>query len=277
MWLVAAPVIGRPVSDALSSHSTPVRFVVLVLLWAGWGVGLVATLVPHPIGCTAVRVLGPGALVVGGWAAVQSPVGSGWRIGAVLVGVLVVFVVLGADFGEWCVNGPAYPNERRFLLRPPAALLVGPLALSVALLLAGLVAGPLALAARAWVVGAVLAVVGAGLVWLLSRSLYALTRRFVVFVPAGLVVHDFSVLREPVLFVRRVIETIRAAGADTDSLDLTNGAPGLALEVVLFEKVDITVLDQRTGVGTPGGTARFLVTPTRPGRVLAEARRRRLA
>lgn len=274
--MAAAPLIGRPMSDALATHSSPVRLVVLVLVWAGWGVGLVATLVPHPIGCTAARVLGPGALVAGGWAASQSSIASGWRIGAVLVGVLIMFVVLGADFGEWCVNGPAYPNERRFLLRPPAALLVGPLALSVALVLAGLAAGPIALAARAWVVGAVLAVVGAGVVWLLSRSLYALTRRFVVFVPAGFVVHDFSVLREPVLFVRRVIESIRAAPADTDSLDLTNAAPGLALEVLLFEKVDVTVLDQRTGVGTPGGTARFLFAPTRPGRVLAEARRRRL-
>lgn len=276
-WLALAPLVGGPLSDALTSHSPSVRVVVLTLAWTGWGFGLVATLVPHPIGCTLVRVLAPGALAIAAWAARGSDLAAPWRTAAVLASIGVMFVMLSAEFGEWCVNGPAYPNERRFLLRSNAALLVGPLPISVALVIAGVVSGPIAIAARAWILGSVLTVVGAAVVFVLSRSLHALSRRFVVFVPAGFVLHDLAVLREPVLFVKRSIETMRAAPADTDSLDLTNGAPGLAIEVLLREKVDVTLIDPRTGVATPGATARFLITPTRPGRVLAEAKRRRVA
>jgi hypothetical protein len=98
----------------------------------------------------------------------------------------------------------------------------------------------------------------------------------VVFVPAGFVLHDEFVVRDPVLFGRRFVQELRPAGADSDSLDLTNGASGLVLEAVLTEKVEIVrVMSRKTS--EVGSTARFLFVPTLPGRLLDEARTRRLA
>jgi hypothetical protein len=126
------------------------------------------------------------------------------------------------------------------------------------------------------VAGLAAVVVGVPVAVVLLRSLHALSRRFVVFVPAGFVLHDLMALREPVLFERRRIETIGPAPAGSDSLDLTQNAPGLALEAILLEKVEVTVMRRGGREGELGSTARFLFTPTLPGRLLAEARSRRI-
>ena len=277
VWISLPFTVGPALSVSLESHSRTVGLVALTLSWAVWGSGLVATLLAHPVGCTGLRVISVGVLGVACWAAIVVDGRILSRMAAIGASLALLFVVGSASFGEWCVNGPAYPNERRFLLRPSAALLVGPVPIAAVFLNVGMVAGPLLLASRAWVLGSISILLGWPLVWLLSRALWALSRRFVVFVPAGFVLHDFSVLREPVLFPKRVIEIIRAAPNGTDALDLTNGAPGLALEAVLLEKVEVTLLDVRKKTATPGATARFIFTPSRPGRVLVEAKARRLA
>ena len=165
-------------------------------------------------------------------------------------------------------------EERRFLLRPSASiLLIAPIA--TALVAAGLVIGPLLLAAKQWLLGSVATALGFAATYLLTRSLFALARRFLVFVPAGFVIHDYSALREPVLFKRGQIERMRAAPADTDSLDLTLGAPGLVLEFLLKEKVEMSrLMGPRDRIGETGKSARFLAVPTLPGRLLNEARSR---
>ena len=95
-----------------------------------------------------------------------------------------------------------------------------------------------------------------------------------MFVPAGVVLHDPLSLADPVLFPRNVIESLQAAPADSDSLDLTQGALGLAVELVLIEKVPM--VRRVGGHDEAGASVRLLFTPTRPGRVLAEADRRRV-
>src|SRR5438874_10563976 len=100
----------------------------------------------------------------------------------------------------------------------------------------------LLLAARAWVTGAIVALIGVPLAVVLVRAMHGLSRRWVVFVPAGLVLHDPMTVADPVLFQRRVVETLRPAPAGTDSLDLTQRATGLALELVLREKVPMVLV-----------------------------------
>ena len=275
VWAVLPFLVGPAWGSGLSGHSRPVQLVGTALAWAGWGTGLLMTLVPHPIGLTVLRILGPAPTALSVWATVARHGDTvAWHYGLALAGAIVALaVVASAETGEWAVDGPAYPNEARFPLRPSAALLpvipvVG------ALVLTGLVVGPLLLAAQAWVPGVIAAAVGAGAVFVGGRSLHQLSRRFVVFVPAGFVLHDLSVLREPVLFKKGLIDTMTPAFAGTDALDLTLHAPGLNVEVRLREKVEIAKLSSDRKTADLGSTARFLFVPSRPGRVLTEAVRR---
>ena len=272
LWIALPFTAGPSLADALDGASRPVQVVASSGLWAGWAVGVVAALVAHPVSLTALRIVAPAsvaAAVASTVAGHPSPLALGWT--AVAAGW-----AFAPTFGMACVNGPAYPNERRFLLRAPGALLIGPLALAWALAVSGIAAGPLLLAARRWLAGSIVLAVGIAVAVVLVRSMHALCRRWAVFVPAGLVLHDPLTLVDPVLFPRRSVEVLRAAPADSDSLDLTQRAPGLALEVLLVDKAELTLVKPGTRRGERGRTARLLFTPTRPGAVLEAARGRRI-
>ncbi len=112
---------------------------------------------------------------------------------------------------------------------------------------------------------------------LLLKSIHNLSRRWAVFVPAGVVLHDPVVLFDPTLFRRQDITAFRpATAADTGSYDLSQRAPGLGIQLELDEMTTVTLLKpgRREGVAIHATGLRF--TPTRPGAVLEEARRRRL-
>lgn len=274
VWATLPFTVGPLLGAGLAVHSRPVQLVGAALAWLAWAVGLLATVVGHPIGLTALRMMTPALLGSALWGARVGGIVA-WRWGLGIAGAAVAcVVVLSAETGGWAVAGPAYPNEARFALRPPATLM-GIVPVVGVVCAAAVLTGPLLLAARSWVAGAVLSVVGFAIAAAGARSLHQLSRRFVVFVPAGFVLHDHLAISEPVLFKRSVVESISLAAADTDSLDLSAKAPGLAVEVRLHDKVEIArvAADQRTA--DVGSTARFLVVPSRPGRVLAEARRRR--
>jgi hypothetical protein len=274
VWFGSALACGPLVGEALRNRSQPIQLLVTIGAWLLWGAGLLATLVPHPIGLVGLRIAGPLLLATSLWASTQPETSSITRIVGLVCALIISLSVLAHETGHFCVNGPAYPNERRFLLRPSAPLLlIAPIA--AVLVAVGLLSGPLLLAARQWMAGGVGTALGFPIAYLLSRSLFGLARRFLVFVPAGFVIHDYSALREPVLFKRGQIERMRAAPIDTDSLDLTLGAPGLVLEFLLKEKVEMSrLMGPRDRIGETGKSARFLAVPTLPGRLLSEARKR---
>src|SRR5947199_2679081 len=58
-WVALPFTAGPAIEAAVRQHSTPVQVVAAVGLWGAWGLGLVATLVPHPIGLTALRIAAP--------------------------------------------------------------------------------------------------------------------------------------------------------------------------------------------------------------------------
>ena len=272
VWAVLAFATGPSLAGALDGRSRPVQVVASVVLWAVWAAVLLATLVPHPVALTALRIAAPAAVVAAALAAVDGH-GSVLSVGAPSLAAAVAFL---PETGALFANGPAYPNERRLPLRVPGALL--PLVpLAWALALAGPAAGVLLLAAREWVAGTVALAMGLPLTALLARSLHGLSRRWVVFVPAGIVLHDPLSLTDPVLFRRQLIESLRPAPADSGSLDLSQRSPGLALELVLKEEVPLVLTKPRDRLGTSATTDRLLFTPTRPGAVLREAASRRVA
>jgi hypothetical protein len=177
--------------------------------------------------------------------------------------------------GDLFVNGSSYGDERRMALRPPAAVLAGPVVLAWMVVAGGLVAAPLLLAARAWVAGGLALVIGPPAAGLAARGLHGLARRWVVFVPAGIVLHDPLTLVEPVLFHRTTVTALGPAEVDTPATDLTQRAPGLVLELDLVEPVALGLVRPRNDPESVE-TAALLFTPTRPGAVLDEAERRRV-
>lgn len=266
---------GPALADALDPRSATVRSTASALLWGVWAIGVLAVLVPRPWGLTLLRVAAPALLAAA--VATAIAVGAGVSaVGAVASAVVATALAHAPETGFLFVNGAAYGDERRHLLRAPGAVLAGPLALAWAALVAAVVAGPLLLACHLWALGAAATVVGLPAAAVLARAVHSLTQRWAVFVPAGLVLRDHLALADPVLFRRQEVELLRPAPADTDALDLTVRAPGLALELRLQDKVAVmrVVLGRRGG--EPGSTARLLFTPTRPGAVLADARARRI-
>ena len=271
LWVALPFTAGPATASALAGASRPVQVLASVGLWSGWAVGVVATLVALPASLTALRVGAPAVL-----AAVLAAAAAG-HADALAVGWAGVTAawVFSPPWGALCVNGPAYPNERRFLLRAPGPLLFGPLALAWALAVGGATAGPLLLAAGRWWLGVPVTAVGFPLSGVFIRGMHDLSRRWAVFVPAGLVLHDPLTLLDPVLLRRQAVQRLGPALAGTDALDLTQRAPGLAVEARLSEEVPLTLVHPGRRTPEMARAAAVLFTPTRPGALVEEARQRR--
>ncbi len=82
------------------------------------------------------------------------------------------------------------------------------------------------------------------------RALHGLARRWLVFVPAGVVVHDLQTLGEAVLFPRTSVAALAVAEGDPPAgvLDLTRGTVGLALQLDLREPLPVSPRQGRRAV-----------------------------
>jgi hypothetical protein len=279
LWLLLSLVSGPVFASALDDASRPVQVVTSAGLWGTWALVLVATLVPRTVSLTAVRIVTPAAAVAVVAAVASSDEAIGWRVAALVTGLATVGVAFAPSVGHAFVNGSSYGAEQRFTLRIPGPLLLGVVQAVWCLVVAGAVTGPLLLAAEQWVVGAMALAAGWTLVWWGVRVLHTLARRWVVLVPAGLVLHDPLALSDPVLFRRGELIGFGPAPAGSEALDLTRGALGLALEIRLKDPVPLGVLPAAPVRGGPVATQevdRLLLTPTRPGALLAAARAHRV-
>jgi hypothetical protein len=185
-------------------------------------------------------------------------------------------LVSNADFGQHFAQASAYGDEQRFPLRPPVAFLL-PTAVSWMAWCATALSGPLLLAAGVWLAGIPLTLLAVTLSWFLPPRFHRLSRRWLVFVPAGAVVHDHVVLAETLMLPRPNIAAVHLAFADTEAADLTGPSSGHAVELELHDHATVVLTGTRD---KPGGTAlhvrSMLVAPTRPGRTLTAAAARRL-
>jgi hypothetical protein len=270
-WVSLPFAAGPAWADALDGADAAIRTTASVGLWAVWAVVLLATLLPRPVGLTAVRVAAPAALA----AAVAAAAAGHASAPALAATLAAAALALAPEVGRVFVNGAAYGDESRHLLRPPGPLLLGPLELAWAVTVAGVAAGPLLLADRQWVAGALAVAVGGPAAALAARSLHGLVDRWAVFVPAGLVLHDHLALTDPFLFRRSSVTRLGPATVGTDALDLTQRSPGLALALRVDAEVSLPVARPRARLPEMTPARALMFTPTRPGAVLAEARRRR--
>lgn len=275
-WALLVPMAGPAFAAALSPTSSLLRTTASAGLWAVWAATLLATLLLSPVTLTAVRIVAPAAPVAAGWAAATGRPSAIAAAAALLATSVVAALALAPAIGAAFVNASAYPNERRHLLRIPGALALGPVPLAWAVAAATPAAVVLLAGARVWVGAALALAVGAPAAVIATRSLHALTQRWLVMVPAGVVLKDAMALADPVLLRKGVLMALRPAPADSDSLDLTLGAAGLALELLLTEKVPMTLVKPKERRSEEGASARLLVTPTRPGAVLSDAAGRAL-
>lgn len=248
-------------------------------LWATWGAVLVATLVPRPAGLAAVRVAAGLAVILALAATTRAPAAQSVVAVGGTAGVALLAGLPSVGFGF--VNRAAYGDERRFLLRLPPALLLGPLPLAVPVFGLGLAAGPLLLADGRVVAGLLALVAGWPVAAALARSLVMLSQRWAVLVPAGIVLKDPLALVDPVLFPKERVSSLRPLPYPTspaaDILDLRLGAvPGS----VLLELAEDTAL-VRTAVRRRQGevvrTRRVAFAPRQTEALLAESVRRRTA
>lgn len=273
-WLSLPLLAGDALGSALGEHSDRVATVGAVLAWTGFAVGVVASMVPRSSTLTILRLLAPGAVACSAWAA-AGPAGA-VSIGAGLVASVVAALLLVAPAtADDYVDGSSYGSERRLALKTPIALFLGPIPLAWAAAAMAVTGPPLLAAAGNPAVAVVTAGVGVPVVVVTVRQLHQLSRRWLVFVPAGIVVHDPLNLTEPILFQRHLLDHVGPAPADGDGLDLTGGATGLALELRGREPISVGV---RRGRGSFEAlqVPALVVTPGRPASALAAAAEHRL-
>lgn len=277
VWLVLPLLAGPAVADAFSDRSRTVQVVSAGLAWGGWVVGLGALSVLRTTTLTAVRMVVPGALALSAWAAVGAD-RPGWAVTGVVASLLAVLLLAAPGLGDAFVNGSSYGAERRVALKVPPALVVV-VALAWGAGAAGAVTGPLLLGADLPVAGVVATVIGWAVVVVVARQIHLLSRRWLVFVPAGLVVHDPLHLHEPILFPRNLLTRVGPALPDAldagDVVDSTGGALGLVLEVRCREPITVGVRRGRDKVERDGVHA-LLVNPTQPATTLTLAEETRL-
>jgi hypothetical protein len=273
-WVVLPVTAGDAIDDAIRDwHSAP-RVVAADLLFTAWTLGLISLFTPRPRSFTVLRITAP-ALACSTTAAaiaVQRPL----AVMAALHAMVVVGVALSASVADVCIDGASYGNERRHPLRLPPQFAGFVVPATVIIVLAGIATGPLLLADEQWLVGAMATAAGLPLAFAGARSLIALERRFVVLVPAGLVVSDSLTLCDPVLFPREHVVRLGTTNdpsrgipdARPGILDLRLGAGG-AIELVADEPAPIPCRAGRRDTKTVEA-ARVLCAPLRPRFVVDE-------
>jgi hypothetical protein len=270
LWLSLPLPLGELVVEALVGRSDAVRWTVVVLAWAVWTGGLLATLITSPLALTALRTAAPlplGAALVAALDMPPSPMGwTGLGVSAV-----VAVTAMSADVGRDFLDGASYGDERRFGLRPPAAILLGPLQLTWMVTTVPVLVGAVLLAARQWALGTFLVTAGSVTAWWGLRTLHRLAQRWLVFVPAGVTLVDHLAVLDPVLFRASNIVRIGPAPSDSDATDLSVAATGLILQIDVDPPVAVLPVAGRGAVAESLDTGSVLIAPSRPGAVLDHA------
>lgn len=271
LWAALPLLAGPGFSTILDERSEAVATTAEVGLWALWFAGLVALLAPSTASLTALRFVSPSLLVSAIYGTIVLGRSTTGTTGAIAALAITFVVVLLPHTGDPMVNGSSYGPERRLALRPPAALLFGPIQLTWLIMFGGVAGGALIIAAENYVVGVPVLIVGLAASWRGAQSLHQLSRRWIVFVPAGFVIHDYWSLAESLLIQRREIASLGPAPLDKgELLDLSGGAQGLALLVETKQKVPLAI---RSKSSVESFSAyRIVFTPTLPGQLLHEAR-----
>lgn len=273
-WVLMAALGGGIVDDLVAGRSGWGPTAVTTTAVIVWALTAVASAIPSARSLTVIRVLAPTPLLA---TLIASATGLTPAVDAAApaaLGIAIVAVTAGAGFGRHNIQSSAYGAEDRFPLRAPPAYLAAA-AIAWALTMTG---GGLTIM---WMrSGDVLGTVLGGIVTLAFAGVSAprwhrLARRWLVLVPAGIVVHDPLVLAETLMIRRHDVAGVTLADVDTEAADLSGPSGGHLLEIRLRSMVTAVL---NAGPRSPGGRAihlaAALIAPSRPGAALAAVRRR---
>ena len=267
--VVASGAVAPLIDGAMDSWSDTARAVMLSAAWLTWAGCLLCVLVPSSISLTALRLTVPVGAILSMIVAIREESASAAIATAICVAA--TFLALSADVGDSFVQVSAYGDERRHVLRCPPAMIFIQLLAWIMWMSSTVLVATFAID-RNWIPTFVLAVVLGALSWLLPRRFHRYSRRWLVQVPAGLVIHDHVVLAETAMFLARDVRSVDAVTVGTtDAADLTGGCRGTALRITLDDFETVVMSATRN---EPGGRAihvkSMLVCPSRPGRTLGE-------
>jgi hypothetical protein len=263
------PFVGAGVGALLETRSTTIQLVGMASAWLIWGLIVLASFISHPISLTVLRM---GTPIVAGFLAfiAATDQGSTLQIITASIGFAVLLISFSAEIGGRYVQASAYGDERRFLLRPPVAF-VAPVVISVVIVDFFIVATPMFFATQIWLAGIFSFIGLAACIKFLAPRIHQLSRRWLVFVPAGFVVHDEIVLSINLMIKKQELVDIQLARDDTQAADLSALTWGVPLELSFSKTLDVslTAIGARhlKAVSTIQATS-IIIAPSRPGAVL---------
>jgi len=276
IWISLPLLCGPSLADSFNDFKLLLRTTVSISLWTFWVLILLSTLIATPISLAIIRIGAPAAAALSLWSALETS-GSVSGIIGLAASAITACVALSAPLGDKFSDGASYGDERRFLLRAPGPvlLLLGPLAWLTSV--AGLTVGPILLLNKNFLLGSLISLCGFPLAALASNAIYQLGKRWLVLVPAGILLHDHLSVGDPTLIPRNQLANFSPAKVETNALDLSQNSFGLSLEIQCLTPLSMML---RTGTRkTTNETSiveSFLINPVRPNVLLAEAQKRGL-
>ena len=208
-----------------------------IVAWNLWAVVAIGTWIHHPISLTTVRCLAPIVVFYSAVYALSESLNS-LNIAVVTCGIISLMLMFTADYGSAHVQAGAYGNERRFLLRIPAPVVL-PTLITWAVFATVLVVLENAVQSENYVLGIPLLLALIAMSWKFAPQMHRLSKRWLVRVPAGWVVHDDLMLAENLLIRSHNLVAINFALADSDALDLSGMTRGVPIQISLREMTDV--------------------------------------
>lgn len=273
-WVLLA-LVPVPIGDAVAASGRTAQVVFTLTAWLVWAVGVGAVAWLSPVSLTAIRSLAPLA-VVGLVVATLSRPGLAeaavlWPLVAVALGVVAAFGAFLPDYAAAHVQASAYGAEIRLPLRVPVPQ-IAPMVLAWVSAVGSVAAFLFALAGEVWWLAACFVAVAGLFVWVAATRLHRFARRWLVLVPAGVVVHDHLLLAETFMVKANAVTSVRIAESPGEALDLSGVTRGALLLVSMREAENLALspyLARMLGTLDAVHVRSYAVAPTLAGHALA--------
>lgn len=246
--------------------------------WVIWALGVLAVVWQSPLSLTVIRVLAPlatvglaGALVFADSLDDASAADAAWPLVGITLSIAVLVAVFLPYYAAVHVQAAAYGSEQRFPLRVPVPL-VAPVVVAWAVSAGLVIALLFALAGQVWWLAAILAVSTALVGRVVLERMHRFSRRWLVVVPAGVVVHDHLLLAETFMAKATSVASVSIAAQPGDALDLTAVARGSVIVISLRDTDDVILspyLAKLLGIADVVHTRAYAVAPTLAAQALS--------